>query len=134
MHLDEKVITAFLLIFILLGIGTFAYHNLEGWSYVDALYFTSMTITTVGYGDLVPSTDASKLFTIGFSFAGISIALVILFSIGGAYYQKERRLIRYRIQAYMENRRKMRRKRRRHAKKRLHKAKRETLFSFLRRD
>lgn len=131
MHPDDKLITAFLLICILLVTGTTAYHNLEDWSYVDSLYFTSMTITTVGYGDLVPTTDASKLFTIGFSFAGISIALVILVSIGGAYYQKERRLMRYRIQNYMESRKKSRRKRARHrAKKRVITSKRESLFSF----
>ncbi|MBT3940558.1 two pore domain potassium channel family protein [Candidatus Woesearchaeota archaeon] len=104
MHPNDKIITAFFLLFLLLLTGTFAYHNLEGWNYVDSVYFTAMTITTVGYGDLVPSTDISKLFTVAFSFAGISIALVILVSIGGEYYNKERRLMRYRIQQYMNNR------------------------------
>jgi voltage-gated potassium channel len=106
LHQDDKLITAFLLIFVLLGSGTVAYNQLEGWSYVDSLYFTSMTVTTVGYGDFVPSSDISKLFTVFFSFAGISIALVILVTIGGEYYKKERRMISYRLKTYMDNRKK----------------------------
>ena len=39
---------------ILLLIGTFGYAFLEGWSLLDALYATIITVTTVGYGDLSP--------------------------------------------------------------------------------
>ena len=106
MHPDDKLITACLLIFILLGTGTIAYHQLESWSYVDSLYFTSMTVTTVGYGDFVPSTDMSKLFTVFFSFAAISIALVILVTIGGEYYNRERRMVSYRLKTYLDARKK----------------------------
>lgn len=127
MQSDNKLLTAFLLIFILLGFGTLAYHNLEGWSYVDSLYFTAMTVTTVGYGDFVPTTNSSKLFTIFFSLAGISLALVVLVSIGGDYFRKERRAISNRISAYMENRKLQQRTARRRAK--AEKSDRRRLFS-----
>ncbi|CAL4993415.1 unnamed protein product [Urochloa decumbens] len=39
----------------------------------DALYFTVVTMTTVGYGDLVPSSDASKLLACAFAFAGAAL-------------------------------------------------------------
>ncbi|MFA6963766.1 MAG: potassium channel family protein [Patescibacteria group bacterium] len=55
--------------------GTWFYHHTEGWSNVDAFYFTVMTITTVGFGDLVPTHDFSKIMTAVFSL--ISIPLVI---------------------------------------------------------
>ena len=63
-----------LIIFILFGAATF-YHLVEKWRYIDALYFTAATITTVGYGDITPKTDAGKIFTIIFVFAGVGIAL-----------------------------------------------------------
>ena len=36
---------------------------MEGWSVLDSIYFCVTTVATVGYGDVVPSRDASKLFT-----------------------------------------------------------------------
>ena len=32
-----------------------------------------MAVTTVGFGDLVPTTDAAKLFTVAYVIAGISV-------------------------------------------------------------
>ena len=54
-------------------LGTVVYHIVEGWSWVDSFYFSSVALTTVGFGDLSPSTDASKLFTVFYIFAGISL-------------------------------------------------------------
>ena len=34
--------------------GVLVYHWLEGWSYLDALYFCVVSLATVGYGDLTP--------------------------------------------------------------------------------
>ena len=62
-------------ILIVLVIGTLFYHNIEGWDYLDALYFSTATITTVGYGDFTPRTDIGKLFTIFYIFIGVGIAL-----------------------------------------------------------
>lgn len=59
---------------ILFGSATF-YHLVEKWRYLDALYFASATMTTVGYGDITPKTDAGKIFTIIYVFAGVGIAL-----------------------------------------------------------
>ncbi len=56
-----------------IAVGTIAYHILEGWPFVDSLYFSVVTLATVGYGDLHPTTDAAKLFTIGYILMGIGI-------------------------------------------------------------
>ena len=66
----------------------------ERWPIIDSLYFSVVTFTTVGYGDLCPSTDAGKLFTIFYSFAGISIIGALLGIVGGSIIEAERAAIR----------------------------------------
>jgi|GEM_PF-2163429 hypothetical protein len=56
-----------------LGLGTVVYHLIEGWSWVDSFYFSAVAVTTVGFGDLTPSTDASKLFTVFYIFGGMTL-------------------------------------------------------------
>ena len=58
--------------------GTVAFHFLEGWSLLDSLYFSVITLATVGYGDLVPTTPIAKVFTMLYVINGISILLALL--------------------------------------------------------
>jgi len=60
---------------VILLIGTLTYHFVEGWSFLDALYFSVVTLTTIGYGDFAPKTDFGKLFTIVYILLGIGIIL-----------------------------------------------------------
>lgn len=60
---------------VVLGIGSVAYHYIEGWSWINSLYFSVITLTTIGYGDFSPTTDAGKLFTILYIIIGIGIIL-----------------------------------------------------------
>jgi voltage-gated potassium channel Kch len=59
-------------------VGTTVYHFLEGWSLLDSLYFSVITLATVGYGDFVPTTPPARLFTILYVINGISILLALL--------------------------------------------------------
>lgn len=61
------------LIGFLLFIGTLFYAAVEGWTFVDAFYFSAVTLTTVGFGDVVPHTTAGKLFTVLYAFLGIGV-------------------------------------------------------------
>ena len=58
-------------------LGTFAYHWMEGWDYLDALYFCVVSLATVGYGDYTPTTPAAKVFTIFYIINGIAILLAL---------------------------------------------------------
>lgn len=58
---------------VLLFVGTIFYHVAEGWSWLDSFYFCVITLSTVGYGDLDPSSPESKVFTIVYIFMGLSI-------------------------------------------------------------
>ena len=42
---------------------------------MDALYFSVVTISTVGYGDISPSTDGSRVFTAVYILFGMTIVL-----------------------------------------------------------
>ena len=57
----------------IIGLGTWFYARVEGWRPLDALYFTITTLTTVGYGDFYPRTDAGKLFTVFYIVVGIGL-------------------------------------------------------------
>ena len=71
----RRLIYVVVLILILLFGGATFYHNVEKWRYLDALYFASATMTTVGYGDITPKTDIGRGFTIIYVFASVSVAL-----------------------------------------------------------
>lgn len=62
----------------LLAIGAAFYHNVEGWSWLDSLYFSVIALATVGFGDLSPETDLGKLFTIFYVLAGIGILVAFV--------------------------------------------------------
>jgi hypothetical protein len=52
-------------------------HSCSSWTAVDALYFTVVTFTTIGYGDFTPTRPISKVFTALFALTGVAL-------IGGA--------------------------------------------------
>src|SRR5918995_1358378 len=58
--------------------GTAFYSLVEGLRFVDALYFSVVTLTTVGYGDFAPETDVGKLFTAVYVLVGIGILLTFI--------------------------------------------------------
>ncbi len=63
---------------LVLGLGTVVYRILEDWSWVDSFYFSAVALTTVGFGDLTPTTTISKLFTVFYIFIGISLIGALL--------------------------------------------------------
>jgi hypothetical protein len=65
----------FFLVVVTLTSGTLFYWQVEGWGLLDSLFFSVVTLTTVGYGDLVPATAVGKVFTIVYIFVGIGIIL-----------------------------------------------------------
>ncbi|WMW25618.1 potassium channel family protein [Methanolobus sediminis] len=78
----------FVLVIFTLAFGTVVYHSVEDWKWLDALYFSVITLTTIGYGDLAPQTDLGKMFTILYVFTGIGILLGFV-TAAGEYFRKQ---------------------------------------------
>lgn len=71
----SQVAAAMSSVAIWLAIGTFSYQHLEKWTWIEALYFSTVTLTTVGYGDLHPTNDVSRLFTVFYILAAVVTAI-----------------------------------------------------------
>lgn len=75
----RKLWTVFvLLLFYVVGVLWFGYSDTE-WDWFTSVYFITISVTTVGYGDVVPETDRDKIFvmiyvSIGFSLVGVAMA------------------------------------------------------------
>jgi len=91
----SKLGFVFLVLIFLLASGTLIYHNLEQWSLVDSFYFTTTTLTTIGYGDLAPTTDFSKLVTVAFALSGVAMFLYALGLVASYYLQKGQQFEEY---------------------------------------
>ncbi len=70
---DREFRALFIWVVLVIAGGTLFYARVEHWRILDALYFTIITLATVGYGDFAPKTDAGKIFTMVYIFVGISL-------------------------------------------------------------
>lgn len=77
-----------LVVAILIAAGTIFYALVEQWAVVDSFYFSVVTLTTVGYGDLSPETTAGKLFTTVYIFLGLSVIATFAHSIAKTHAQR----------------------------------------------
>ena len=76
---------------IILVIGTVVYHYIEGWKWLDAFYFSFITLTTIGFGDFAPQTDAGKVFTILYTIVGVGIILTFVNTIYQHYNKQKKK-------------------------------------------
>ena len=81
-----------------LVIGTVGFMVIEKLPFIDAIYFTIVTISTVGYGDITPSTSAGKIFGVVLIIIGIGTFLGIVTNVTHLLMQgREERLRKERL-------------------------------------
>ncbi len=72
-----------------LALWTFMYHFLEKWSLITSFYFSAITLTTVWYGDLHPTTEISRLFTAFYVLDWTTIVVAALGVVGTYFLEKK---------------------------------------------
>jgi voltage-gated potassium channel len=81
--------------------GTIFYWRFEDWTIIQALYFSVVTLTTVGFGDFTPTTAGTQIFTIIYILTGLGVLVALLSSVAQQYLRQkaERDPVRDRLRA-----------------------------------
>lgn len=83
-----KLLTLLATLAMIIAGGTVFFRFVEGWSWLDAYFFTVVTISTVGYGNLVPATALGKIGTTVFILLGLGIFAAAIQQFGMYAMQK----------------------------------------------
>jgi len=78
MGLSRKLLVAIYALVIIISLGIIGYMAIEHWPFLDALYMTIITITTVGYGEVHPLSRGGELFSIFLMVGGVGGGLYTL--------------------------------------------------------
>jgi len=70
---NKEVIIAGLLLLLVIVIGVIGYMQIDDYHFVNALYMTVITVSTVGYGEVKELSDTGKLFTSGLILASLVV-------------------------------------------------------------
>ncbi len=54
-------------------VGTAGLHFIEGWTWIESLWMVAITLTTIGFGEVHPLSDAGRLFLLAFMLVGVGI-------------------------------------------------------------
>jgi voltage-gated potassium channel len=69
----SKIYTALVMLIVLIFIGVLGYKFISGYQWIDAIYMTVITITTVGFAEVNPLDTPSKIFTVFLILASVVI-------------------------------------------------------------
>lgn len=75
----------------LLAAGTLIFTIIEDLSLIDGFYFSFITLSTIGYGDISPATDVGKVVTVIYGIAGLGIIAALISSIASQRLRSGRR-------------------------------------------
>jgi len=70
-------------------IGTAGFHYIEHWSWFDGFYMVLITLTTIGYAEVHPLSQAGRYFNVGIILAGVALVFMILGTLGQALLEFE---------------------------------------------
>ena len=76
---------------LLLAAGTLLFMLIEGFSPIDSFYFSFITLSTIGYGDLSPSTDLGKIVTVVYGIAGLGVIAALVSAIASQRTRESRK-------------------------------------------
>ena len=80
-NLPRNLVNAGALLVLLPMVGTVGYILIEGWSFIDALYMTVITLTTIGFGEVRPLDDEGRVFTMVLAVSGVGAIFYALLGV-----------------------------------------------------
>ena len=86
---NRRILFAVVAVVAAIAFGAVGFFLIEGWSILDSLYVSAQTVTTVGYGDLTPTTRNGRIFSTIFMLAGVGVVLYALTTTVHAIVQSE---------------------------------------------
>ncbi|PLX14317.1 MAG: potassium channel protein, partial [Marinilabiliales bacterium] len=86
---NRNILIAGLYSLVLIIAGTIGYMLIDDYSFVNALYMTVITVSTVGYGEVQELSDAGKIFTLVLILAGLGVLAYFITSISQNLFQNQ---------------------------------------------
>ena len=86
---DVRVRSLLLFAFSMIGLATVTFWLLEDWTLLDAAFFSVVTISTVGYGELVPQTAAGKIFAMFYILVGLGVFVAAASAVAEALMRRQ---------------------------------------------
>jgi hypothetical protein len=83
-----RIAYSLLVIVLLLAVGATVFHTLENLSWLDSFYLATITLTTIGYGDITPHHDYTKIFLIFYALIGVGTVLLLMTNISRYYIER----------------------------------------------
>jgi len=79
---DIKLKVVIVSLVLLIVLGTVLFRFLEPFTWIQAFYFTVSTMTTVGFGDLIPSSDSTRLVAALYMLVSVSLYVSFITFLG----------------------------------------------------
>jgi len=74
---SRHLIFSLSILILIIAAGTIGYMMIEGWRFVDALYMTVITISTVGFKEVNQVGEGGRIFTMVLVFSGVGFTLYV---------------------------------------------------------
>ncbi|KAF8851519.1 voltage-gated potassium channel [Acephala macrosclerotiorum] len=94
-HRSLKILTSLFVAYLLIGAAIFS--RIEGWRYLDGVYWANVTVLTIGFGDFHPVTHLGKSLLIPWTIFGIVVLFLVIYCITQVVFERGKSVWEVRI-------------------------------------